>query len=141
MIALGIDPARGWAIAEDGKIVKCGTVAGVKELTAKIIAINAAIKLDLVRIEKPKNMYVYQRPGYSVARMKHVAQSVGQNFAKADGLVFLCEGLGINVEVVPPLRGFVKLNAITFKTITGYHGKTSEHARDAGMLVHGRKTV
>jgi hypothetical protein len=42
---------------------------------------------------------------------------------------------GIPFEAVAPKNNRTKLSAKQFKMITGYEGKTSEHARDAAMLV------
>lgn len=46
---------------------------------------------------------------------------------------------GIPFEMVPPRAGTTKWNADTFARITGYKGRTSNHARDAALLVYGRK--
>lgn len=46
---------------------------------------------------------------------------------------------GIPFEMVPPRPGATKWNAATFARITGYQGRTSNHARDAALLVFGRK--
>lgn len=45
---------------------------------------------------------------------------------------------GITYEAIPPKRNRTKLNAEAFKALTHYKGQTSEHARDAAMLVYGR---
>ncbi len=46
---------------------------------------------------------------------------------------------GIPFEMVPPRPGATKWDAATFARITGYKGRTSNHARDAALLVFGRK--
>lgn len=46
---------------------------------------------------------------------------------------------GIPFEMVPPRAGATKWDAQTFARITGYKGRTSNHARDAALLVYGRK--
>lgn len=46
---------------------------------------------------------------------------------------------GIPFEMVPPRAGATKWDADTFARITGYRGRTSNHARDAALLVYGRK--
>ena len=46
---------------------------------------------------------------------------------------------GIPFEMVPPRPGATKWNADTFRRVTGYKGRTSNHARDAALLVYGRK--
>ena len=44
---------------------------------------------------------------------------------------------GIEYEAVAPRKNITKLSAQRFKLITGFKGQTSEHARDAAMLVYG----
>lgn len=46
---------------------------------------------------------------------------------------------GIPFEMVPPRPGMTKWTAETFARVTGYKGRTSNHARDAALLVYGRK--
>jgi hypothetical protein len=46
---------------------------------------------------------------------------------------------GIPFEMVPPRAGATKWTAETFRNVTGYTGRTSNHARDAAILVFGRK--
>lgn len=43
----------------------------------------------------------------------------------------------IPFEAIAPRRNVTKLSAEQFWRITGYKGRTSEHARDAAMLVYG----
>ena len=45
----------------------------------------------------------------------------------------------IPYRAVPPTPGATKLSAAYFKQISHWEGKTSEHARDAAMLVIGQK--
>lgn len=45
----------------------------------------------------------------------------------------------IQYQAVHPLKNMTKLTDIYFKQLTGWQGKTSEHSRDAAMLVIGRK--
>lgn len=46
--------------------------------------------------------------------------------------------LGIPFLCVKPAAGQTKYTAEAFARLTGWTGRTSEHARDAGMLVWGR---
>ena len=43
----------------------------------------------------------------------------------------------IPFEMIAPRRNMTKLSAEQFGRITGYKGRTSEHSRDAAMLVYG----
>lgn len=46
--------------------------------------------------------------------------------------------LGIDFEMVAPKNNMTKTTADYFKRVTGYTGRTSQHARDAAMLVFSR---
>jgi len=47
--------------------------------------------------------------------------------------------IGVDHEFVAPKNSVTKMSAEVFKRITGYVGKTNEHARDSAMLVFGLK--
>lgn len=49
-----------------------------------------------------------------------------------------CRELGVDYKMIPPWRNTTKLGAAQFKAITGWQRRTSNHARDAAMLVFGR---
>lgn len=49
-----------------------------------------------------------------------------------------CKDYQIPFLAVPPMKGCTKLSEAYFKTISGWKGRTSNHARDAAMLVIGR---
>ena len=49
-----------------------------------------------------------------------------------------CRDYEISYYAVPPMKGGTKLSESYFKTISGWKGRTSNHARDAAMLVIGR---
>lgn len=44
----------------------------------------------------------------------------------------------IPYKVVAPKNNATKMNADTFRSLTGWEGRTNEHGRDAAMLVFGR---
>ena len=45
---------------------------------------------------------------------------------------------GIPLNLVPPRKGLTKWDADTFNKMTGWKGRTSNHARDAALLVWGK---
>lgn len=47
----------------------------------------------------------------------------------------LCEKIDAPYKAIPPKNNTTKTKADYFKRITGWDGKTSEHSRDAAMLV------
>lgn len=142
MNILGIDPARGWAItSHSGQkrvVLDAGTVHDLEDMIEKIKAIVAEIKIDQVRVEKTANRHVYHRPGQSTAAMRKIAVNVGENRSKADAIIYFCKGLGLKVDAVNPIKNGTKLSAAQIKQLTGYSGRTSEHARDAIVISYCR---
>lgn len=49
-----------------------------------------------------------------------------------------CREQGLVCEMVAPHRNRTKLSDAQFRWLTGWCGRTSEHARDAAMLVYGK---
>ena len=49
-----------------------------------------------------------------------------------------CKEQGIECVMVPPKHNRTKLSASQFRVLTKWTGRTSEHARDAALLVFGR---
>lgn len=50
-----------------------------------------------------------------------------------------CEYYGIPFKTIKPASGQTKWTTDYFKRVTGWTGRTSQHARDAGCLVYGVK--
>jgi len=67
-----------------------------------------------------------------------VAEGVGRVKQTSDLLIKYCEKKCSQViKLKPGGRSMTKMKADAFKKITGYSKRTSEHARDAAMLVYG----
>ena len=49
-----------------------------------------------------------------------------------------CEELGVECRKIAPKHNTTKLTASQFRVLTNWQGRTSDHARDATMLVFGR---
>ena len=48
------------------------------------------------------------------------------------------ERIGVKIHKLPPRPGATKWDADYFKRVTGWQGRTSNHARDAAVLVFNR---
>ena len=74
----------------------------------------------------------------SLAQWK--GRAMGAGSVKRDAVIWedFCKDLGIPYLAEPPKKGLTKWNAETFKKVTGWKGRTSNHARDAALLVFGR---
>lgn len=58
-----------------------------------------------------------------------------------DFLTDLCKyRTKVKFKMVKPIKGGTKMNEKIFKQITKFKGRTSEHARDAAMLIWGLHT-
>ncbi|MBT4401559.1 MAG: hypothetical protein HN590_16115 [Calditrichaeota bacterium] len=144
ILKIGIDPGinTGYTELENGKIVFIKTLTfwtAVKRLEI-LAALSQKEKNQLqVFIEDPGLIKPTFPRDVNQAVKQKISQDVGRNKRDAQLLIELCEQKGIPVtRVRPSSRTMTKLPADKFKMITKYTGRTSEHARDACMLVWGR---
>lgn len=65
---------------------------------------------------------------------------MGAGSVKRDSTAWeeFCKGKGIAYEAVAPRKGLTKWSPEVFQRLTGWQGRTSNHGRDAAMLVYGR---
>lgn len=65
---------------------------------------------------------------------------IGAGSVKRDAVIWeeFCIDNGIKFFSVPPAKGLTKWSAQTFAEVTGWEGRTSNHGRDAALLVYGR---
>ena len=68
------------------------------------------------------------------------ARLQGAGSVKRDAKIWedWCKENGYEVVFVKPMGKGLKKSADEFKRITGWQGRTNEHARDAAMIVYGR---
>lgn len=68
---------------------------------------------------------------------------MGAGSVKRDAVIWqeFCEGHAIPFDALPPAKGMTKWSDDYFKRMTGWQGRTSNHARDAALLVWGRKDI
>lgn len=71
---------------------------------------------------------------------KFKGRAMGAGSVKRSSQIWeeFCEETGIKMEAVPPRPGMTKWEAGYWAKVTGWKGRTSEHARDAALLVFGR---
>lgn len=134
MIVIGIDPGAhtGFAVMNNGRL----TCVETKLLHQAVFCIynwhQQGVPLK-VYVEDARQRKWYGERSYSKLQ--------GAGSIKRDCSVwdeFLTD-LGIDHQMVPPQVGGTKLTAEAFSRITGYKGRTSEHGRDAAMLIYGRR--
>ncbi|MBR0116454.1 MAG: hypothetical protein IJM04_04150 [Prevotella sp.] len=94
-------------------------------------------KVFLIRIEDARQRKWINDKYTKDGALRNIQQGAGS--VKRDARIwedFLTDA-GANFEMVAPKNNTTKLSAIAFRNLTGYAGQTSEHARDAAMMVFG----
>ena len=73
-------------------------------------------------------------------RSDYRGKMMGAGSVKRDAVIWedFCEDLGIPFVSVPPRPGMTKWKPEYWAKVTGWKGRTSNHARDAALLVFGR---
>lgn len=68
------------------------------------------------------------------------AKMQGAGSVKRDCSIWedFCKDYGIPFQAKPPIKGATKVSAEYFKMVSKWEKRTSEHSRDAAMLVIGR---
>ena len=136
MIYIGIDPGThtGVAVWDDR----------LKELTSlETIPIHRALSRVLALSSTDDVFVIFedarQRTWFGKDRNTN-AKLQGAGSIKRDCSIWedFCRDYEIPYYAVPPMKGGTKLSESYFKTISGWKGRTSNHARDAAMLVIGR---
>ncbi|MDI3237529.1 hypothetical protein QK338_05285 [Acinetobacter ursingii] len=137
-ILVGIDTGvnTGFAVAVDEG--KGGELIQVISLT---ITQAMARVMELCDLYGKSHLYLYiedprKRTWFKGGREK--AQGVGS--VKRDAQIWenWCKENKIKYTLVHPKDNCTKYKSDTFKKVTGWMGRTNEHARDAAMLVHRR---
>ena len=137
MICIGIDPGtHTWVAVWD-------TREG-KFLSLETLPIHRALaKVQVIAEWDKKNLQVVfedarQRTWFGKGDTNAKAQGAGS--VKRDCSIWedFCKDYGITYWAKPPVKGATKVSAEYFKMVSHWTGRTSEHSRDAAMLVIGR---
>lgn len=138
MISIGIDPGThtGVAVWDSGE---------GKFLSLETMPIHRALDRVFVlrcKFGRPNIQVVFedarQRTWFGKGDTNAKLQGAGS--VKRDCSIwedFLTD-YSIPFQARPPVKGATKVTPEYFKRISGWQGRTSEHARDAAMLVLGR---
>ena len=135
---IGIDTGvnTGYAVAEDN-----GNGGELFEVRSLTITQAMSRTLEFVVHYGKENVCLFiedarQRTWFTGGREK--AQGVGS--VKRDAQIWedWCTEQGIHFKMIHPAANATKMKADDFKRMTGWTGRTNEHARDAAMLVFKR---
>ena len=134
-IYIGIDPGTHTGVAlwdPSIKELKISTLKIHEAMNAiKVIAETIEKKSVKVRFEDARQRKWFGNAGRD--------QLQGAGSIKRDCAIWedYLKDLGVDFEMVAPKNAITKMKAEYFRQLTGYKGKTSEHGRDAALLVYG----
>lgn len=138
MLYIGIDPGKhtGYAVwdSKKQKLIDLRTLHLHQALNA---VITEHLTNEVVVVFEDARMRKWFGEGTQAEIM---AKSQGAGSVKRDCTIWeeMLEDYGIAYIKLAPQKGMTKKSAEDFKLDTGWQGKTSNHARDAAMLVLGR---
>lgn len=134
---IGIDPGKktGFAVWDnDAKYLAEVSTMSITQAMEKVRMMAAILGRENIRmyIEDARKRKWYGRTGRE--RLKGAGSICRESTIWDD----FCRELGVEYRMIAPRHNTTKLKDAQFKTITGWQGRTSDHARDAAMLVFGR---
>ena len=138
-IYIGIDTGdhTGFAVWDGQRFVELATYKIHQAMErVKFYAIDCGLNVKVFFEDARQRKYLPKEMSQSQYRGK----LMGAGSVKRDANIwedFLAD-YRIPYEAVAPHRGMTKYTAERFANVTGWEGRTSEHARDAGLLVYGR---
>lgn len=144
MIYIGIDPGTHTGVAvwdtREGKFLSLETLPIHRALEMVKKMSHPFWHMDKLYHEDIQVVFEDARQRTWFGRGDIAAKAQGAGSVKRDCSIWedFCKDYGIPFRAIPPVKGATKVSAEYFKTISGYQGRTSEHARDAAMLVIGR---
>lgn len=127
---IGIDTGTNTGVAIWNTISKAfDLIATVSITEAMRIVLKEDKSIIFLRIEDARLRKWFGKSG------REKLQGAGS--IKRDAVIWekWCEEEGIKFELVAPKNNRTKVNSTVFSKMTGYSKRTSEHARDAAMLV------
>ena len=145
MIYIGIDPGVNTGIAvwdSSGRIfrsISTGTI-----LDAFFLVKLARVQFADDNSANVRIVFEDARQRKWIPREKSLSQfkgrAMGAGSVKRDCEIWeeFCKREGIEYAAIPPRAGATKWSAEQFARVTGWKGRTSNHARDAAMLVFGK---
>lgn len=140
MLNIGIDTGRhtGFAVWDGDSFIELDTktissaLLEVRRYAANFGRENITVYIEDARLRK----WIPQE----ASRSDYRGKLMGAGSVKRDATIWedFCREEEIRLVKVPPKYNTTKLAPLAFARITGYKGRTSEHARDAAMLVFGK---
>lgn len=143
-LRLGIDPGTeksGIALMEGGEYTRL-TAWSLMKLQYFIRRKNEGLIVsieDVMQIKPTWERSIYAlSPSQREKQMLKIAQNVGMVKGTYVQIIKMLEYYDCTFEIVKPLQGTLKKtkhDSALFKKLTGWEGSSSEHSRDAAMLL------
>ena len=138
----GIDPGKhtGVAMYDGVQLVEVATVPVHRalQMVASFVEVAQAngIPVRVVFEDARKRRWLPKERNVSEYR----GRLMGAGSVERDCTIWedFLKDLGVDYVAQAPRAGMTKLSAEAFARLTGWKGRTSNHARDAAMLVYGR---
>lgn len=134
-LVIGIDPGTNTGLAvwdaEDKKFHRVDTLSIVAAMDLVLGCFPSPVRLVVEDARKrrwlprEKNLSEYRGKLMGAGSIKRDCE-IWEEFAAL---------YGIPIQFIPPRKGLTKWDAETFNKMTGWKGRTSNHARDAALLV------
>lgn len=143
MIKVGIDCGvkTGFAVADKGILVRVETLTITKAMDA-VKQLHSQYPDMVLKIEDARLRTWF---GSADARQAKSGAGLREGVGSVERDCNICEQFckeqGIKFDLVHPAANMTKTKDEYFKKITDWTGRTSEHSRDAAMLVHHYKSV
>lgn len=137
MICIGIDPGThtGFAVwdTREGRFLSLETLP-IHQALVKVMVWKDNVGNDLQVVFEDARQRTWFGKGDTNAKLQ------GAGSVKRDCSIWedFCRDYNISYWAKPPIKGATKVSSSYFKTISHWPGRTSEHSRDAAMLVIGR---
>ena len=144
MICIGIDPGTHTGVAvwdtKEGRFLSLETLPIHRALEKVKEMSHPFWHMDKLYHEDIQVVFEDARQRTWFGRGDTNAKAQGAGSVKRDCSIWedFCKDYGIPYWAKPPVKGATKVSAEYFKMVSHYQGRTSEHSRDAAMLVIGR---
>lgn len=142
MLYIGIDTGRatGFAVWEsECREFDAIATLPIHEALDRVRRLHKAYGDDLVVVFEDARQRKWLPREKNASQYRGRLQGAGS--VKRDATIWedFCQDLGIRYEAKAPTKGATKWSAETFRKVTGWEQRTSNHARDAALLVINRK--
>lgn len=144
MIYIGIDPGTHTGVAvwdsREGKFLSLETLPIHRALEKVKEMFHPFWHMDRLYHDDIQVVFEDARQRTWFGKGDTNAKAQGAGSVKRDCSIWedFCKDYDIPFQAKPPVKGATKVSAEYFKMISHYTGRTSEHSRDAAMLVIGR---